>query len=323
MLPCQVLDTSLLPPRDRFACWYEVIESQAAPARISSPHLDDFVAQARSIDLGSVKLAGLRYPTLDTRRTSKLVRTTQPDNYQFVLTTAGDSAISQDRNHSAVEPASFTFIDNCRPFVGRHLSTGPDLAGSISIVIPHQALSLPADRIRRLLATSIPSDTGMPALLAQFVRRLMRYPEQYQASAAVMLGAMAVDLVAGTLAQLLDRPEILPNEVHQRTLRMQIRSFIEKHLGDPELTPRTIAAAHHVSLRSLHRLFEGEDVTVAELIRRQRLERCRRDLATPLMARQPIYAIAARWGFPDRAHFSRLFRATYGMSAQEYREHGR
>ncbi|MFV2116262.1 hypothetical protein ACFHW0_28540 [Micromonospora sp. LOL_025] len=146
MLPCQVLDTSLFPPRDRFACWYEVIESEAAPTRISSPHLDDFVAQAKSVDLGNVKLAGLRYPTLDTTRTSKLVRTSQPDNYQFVLTTAGDSAISQDRNHSAVEPASFTFLDNCRPFAGRHRSTGQGLAGSISVVIPHKTLPLPAER---------------------------------------------------------------------------------------------------------------------------------------------------------------------------------
>ncbi|MGK5673236.1 helix-turn-helix domain-containing protein [Micromonospora sp. URMC 106] len=323
VLPCQVLDTSLLPPRDRFACWYEVIEQEAAPSVISSPHLDDFLAEAKSVDLGTVKLAALRYPTLHTRRTSRLVRTSQPDTYQFVLTTTGDSAINQDRNQSAVAPASFTFLDNCRPFVARHLSTGPELAGSVSVVIPHQALPLPANKVRRLLATSIPSDTGMAALLAQFVRRLVTYPEQYDASDAVVLGAMTMDLVAGTLAHRLDAPEILPNEVHQRTLRVRIRDFVERHLDDPELTPRAIAAAHHISLRSLHRLFEDEDVTVAELIRRQRLERCRRDLAAPLVAGQPIHVIAARWGFTDKAHFSRLFRATYGISPRDYRERNR
>jgi AraC-like DNA-binding protein len=323
VLPSQVLDTSLLPPRDRFACWYEMIEQEAAPARISSPHLDDFVALARSVDLGKVKLAALRYPTLDSTRTSKLVRASQPDNYQFVLTTAGDSIITQDRNESAVEPASFTFIDNCRPFVGRHHSTGPELAGSISILVPHQALPLPANKVRRLLATSMPSDTGMAALLAQFMHRLAKHPEQYHASDAAVLGSMTVDLLTGTLAQRLDATDILPTEVHQRTLRMQIRSFVEKHLGDPELTPRTIATAHHISLRSLHRLFEDEDFTVAELIRRQRLERCRRDLVSPLMAGHPIYVVAARWGFPDKAHFSRLFRATYGMSPQDYRGRNR
>ncbi|MEU4553698.1 helix-turn-helix domain-containing protein [Micromonospora violae] len=30
-------------------------------------------------------------------------------------------------------------------------------------------------------------------------------------------------------------------------------------------------------------------------------------------------AIAARWGFSDKAHFSRVFRARYGRSPQAYR----
>jgi len=29
--------------------------------------------------------------------------------------------------------------------------------------------------------------------------------------------------------------------------------------------------------------------------------------------------IAARWGLADSSHFSRLFRATYGMSPREFR----
>ncbi|MDG9673642.1 helix-turn-helix domain-containing protein [Micromonospora sp. DH14] len=53
-------------------------------------------------------------------------------------------------------------------------------------------------------------------------------------------------------------------------------------------------------------------------IRAKRLAQCRRDLANPLV-RQPIHAIAARWGFRDKAHFSRLFRARYGRSPQAYR----
>ncbi|MEW2427456.1 helix-turn-helix domain-containing protein [Micromonospora sp. NPDC047644] len=48
------------------------------------------------------------------------------------------------------------------------------------------------------------------------------------------------------------------------------------------------------------------------------MERRRRDLGNPLL-RQPIQAIAARWGFPDKAHVSRLFRAHDGRSPREYR----
>ena len=58
-----------------------------------------------------------------------------------------------------------------------------------------------------------------------------------------------------------------------------------------------IAAAHHISLRSLHQLFHDEGLTVAGWIRQRRLECCRRDLSDPALAARPVAAIAARWGF--------------------------
>ncbi|MFE9653238.1 helix-turn-helix domain-containing protein [Micromonospora sp. NPDC006431] len=323
VLPTEVLDTSLLPPADRFACWYEVVSQEAAPTHVRCPHIENFTAVAKRVDLGSVRLAELHYPTLETIRSPRLVRKSQPDTYQLVLMTTGSSVAIQDRTESPLGPSSFTLLDNTRPFTGSHFSDGPVLAGSISLLISRQSLPLHPDRVRRLLATSIPSDTGMAALLAQFVQRLVTYPEQFAASDAPRLGMMALDLAAGALAQQLEVQGTLPVDVRERTLRAEIRAFIEKNLGDSELNPTSVAAAHHISLRTLHRLFEQEDHTVAGLIRQRRLDRCRRDLINPRLAHQAIQRIAARWGFADKAHFSRLFKACYGMSPQEYREQHR
>ncbi|MEH0827532.1 MULTISPECIES: helix-turn-helix transcriptional regulator [unclassified Micromonospora] len=69
----------------------------------------------------------------------------------------------------------------------------------------------------------------------------------------------------------------------------------------------------------MHRLFEAEETTVASYVRDLRLQRCRRDLADPAQAHRPIQAVAARWGFADKAVFSRAFRAAYGESPQGYR----
>ncbi|WP_344985793.1 AraC family transcriptional regulator [Streptomyces violaceus] len=93
----------------------------------------------------------------------------------------------------------------------------------------------------------------------------------------------------------------LPPETRQQTLVLRIRAFIQQHLHDPQLTPRTIAAAHHISRSYLYRLFEYEEESVAAWIRRQRLEHARRDLAEPAMRSTPIHAIAARWGFSHAA----------------------
>ncbi|WP_433152417.1 helix-turn-helix domain-containing protein [Actinomadura nitritigenes] len=99
-----------------------------------------------------------------------------------------------------------------------------------------------------------------------------------------------------------------------------IKEWIEAHLRDPDLTPAAIAAAHHVSVRQLYRVFEPSGTTVARYVRDLRLERCRRELSDPSLAGLRIGAIASRWGLPDAAGFSRAFRAAYGLSPSAYRE---
>jgi len=44
-----------------------------------------------------------------------------------------------------------------------------------------------------------------------------------------------------------------------------------------------------------------------------------RQALDPRNAAESISKIAARWGLLDSSHFSRLFRATYGMSPREFR----
>jgi AraC-like DNA-binding protein len=114
----------------------------------------------------------------------------------------------------------------------------------------------------------------------------------------------------------------VPPNTSRRALVLRVHAFIEDRLGDPRLTPATIARAHHVSLRSLYKLFEEEHASVAGLIRERRLERCRRDLLDPSLGEVPVSAIAARWGLTNAAHFSRAFRAAYGASPVEYRRLG-
>jgi AraC-like DNA-binding protein len=106
---------------------------------------------------------------------------------------------------------------------------------------------------------------------------------------------------------------------HRRALLVRVRGFIDDHLSDPELTPSSIAAAHHISLRYLHKIFEAQDKTVAAWIRHRRLEACRNDLADPIAGGRPVSAIGARWGFPDPASFNRTFRAKYGVPPGTYR----
>lgn len=96
--------------------------------------------------------------------------------------------------------------------------------------------------------------------------------------------------------------------------------FIEQHLGELDLTPDRIAASQNISTRTLHRLFEREGMTLGAWVRGRRLERCRADLGDPAHAGLSVSAIGARWGLWDAAHFSRLFKSTFGASPRAYRQ---
>ncbi|CAM5652354.1 hypothetical protein SALBM311S_02420 [Streptomyces alboniger] len=77
---------------------------------------------------------------------------------------------------------------------------------------------------------------------------------------------------------------------------------------DPGLSPQSIADAHHVSVRYVHKLFESEDTTLAKWIQTRRLAMCRRDLARHSSRGLGVASVARRWGFVSPAHFSRAFR---------------
>lgn len=131
---------------------------------------------------------------------------------------------------------------------------------------------------------------------------------------------VAIDLAGAVLAGQVDAAERLPPQTRRQTLVSRIDAFIQSNLGDPDLTPATIAAHHHISLGYLHRIFSSRELTVAAQIRRQRLERCRVDLADPQLRTHPIHVIATRWGFRHAADFTRAFRAAHGVTPSDYRQ---
>ncbi|MEH0985899.1 helix-turn-helix domain-containing protein [Micromonospora sp. CPCC 205556] len=325
MLHRDVIDTELLPPGERFGMWLDLVARTAAPLRMRSAHADDFAARAEIIGLGPIQLVRYRYPSLDAVRTAKLARQTEVDYFLLALTTTGTGASGQAGRHSVVGPGEFTFYDGSRPHEVSHLGEDDGRASASSIValIPYGALPLPPERLAPLLAGRMSGTEGVGALLAQYLVQLTGASEQYHAADADRLGAVGLDLISTLLGRHLVAEDEVPREVRRRALLSQVRGYIQRHLGDAALSPQRVADAHHVSVRTLHRLFESEATTVAAYVRDLRLDRCRRDLADPASAHRPIQAIAARWGFPDKAHFSRAFRAAYGTTPQAYRaEHG-
>ncbi|MEV6812722.1 helix-turn-helix domain-containing protein [Micromonospora sp. NPDC051296] len=324
MLAVESLDTVVLPEGERFGFWHDFVARESVPSRVSSDHAKNFRAQAQVVGLGDVVLSSWSYPSLDMHRTGKLIRRGDPEMYHLALPLSGSGGVMAERRENELVAGEFTFVDTSRPHMSTHRAVSPeqDQLTTLTILIPHALIPLHPNKVAMIVGARIPATRGIGVLLGQFVRQIITHPEQYDSADAPRLDNIARDLMAATLAQRLDAAETLPGEVRNSSLRIQIKAFIDRNLGDPDLSPSAVAAAHHISIRALHRLFEAEDSGVAELIRLQRLNRCARDLRDPSLAKRPIYSIAAQWGFPDKAHFSRLFRAAYGVPPQAFRTAG-
>lgn len=222
----------------------------------------------------------------------------------------GKIVISQDGRQAVLGAGDFAFTD-----VGRYFRV---MAGEgvrlVGVVFPLWLLAVPHGVLDGVTATRMSGGPGSGAVLSALLTSLeanldgVRFEEEAGVSSAVGGLLTAVLCAADRRAE-----EPAP------PLVTRIRRFVDAELPDPELSPAAIAAAHHISLRQLHRLFEHEGMTVAELIRTRRLENCRHDLVDPALRRLSITEVAARWGIPDSARFSRIFRAAYGVSPREYR----
>ncbi|WP_220447553.1 helix-turn-helix transcriptional regulator [Nonomuraea diastatica] len=159
----------------------------------------------------------------------------------------------------------------------------------------------------------------MSSLLIQFIEDLAGQKLSLTPADGQRLGLVLVDLVTACFSSLLESDPCLRSSSRRQAFASRIRADIQSRLHDPELTPRSVAAAHHISVSYLHRLFQEQGETVSAWIRDQRLGRVRRDLADAALIDVPINQIAASWGFRRAGDFSRAFRTAYGESPREFR----
>jgi AraC-like DNA-binding protein len=312
-----------LPPGQRFEYWKHVLSDTFVPLEVSSPSGDaDFLGRLRGCDLGSLRLIEVHAEPHTAHRTARLTRVAPAGCYKIGVQLRGSSVLIQDGREATLTPGDFTFYDTDRPYT----LAFSDPHRMLVLVFPRDMLGLPQSRLAALTATRFPGQAGgMASLIGPFLGQVADLLDEVEGGGVgvgLRLAGNVVDLLGTVLAERLDRVPAEPDAVH-RALMLQITAFIEDHLAEADLAPGQIAAAHHISLRQLHKLFHASGTTVAGWIRQRRLEHCGHDLRDPRCATRSVAAVGARWGYPDPAHFSRLFKSTYGVGPRDYRaSHG-
>lgn len=234
----------------------------------------------------------------------------QPEDilgFQFVC--KGVELVREGRRELALKAGDVVLWDGLQP-------TEVEIVESFykrTLLFPRDRALAVCPRLAEVGAIPSLEGNGPARLLVRYMNALAAEQPGLDAAAGAAAANAALELLRAAV-----EPSVPTSRTATRAaMRSEIRRYIQNHLHDPTLSPASIARSYAMSVRALHALFEDGDTSVAGLVRAERLARCLEDLQRPNTG--SVTDIAFRWGFCDAAHFSRVFKRTFGMTPSEIR----
>lgn len=294
---------------------HDFVALDVAPNRSRA---SSFAGSSRSATLAHLQVSEVGSVAQTCRRTPQLAGHDDREYLQVGMLARGTASLEQDGRSTVLHPGGLALYETGRPF---RWTFGGDWVLQV-FTWPRVCIDLAAAESAAVTACRFGGDSRLGRMVGGVLRDLVMEPPQLSAAGAVRLADEVGGLVATLAGERTAGSPVATGERARAALRTRIEQYVAEHLDDPDLGPASIAAAHFVSPRQLHRLFAETGESVTRRIRRARLERARRDLADRRLADASITQVARRYGFTDLAAFSHAFRAAYGVSPSEYRTPG-
>ncbi|MDX3763567.1 helix-turn-helix domain-containing protein [Streptomyces sp. AK02-04a] len=312
-----VLSTAALSAADRIERWHEAVTQAFIPLDVNILEENPSPGRIVTHQLGALQVSDVQTVSQEVTRSKRLVARDQKEFLILTLQRRGSAVKEQDGRECLIQSGDFSISDSSRVFRKK-------VEGKVcftSFQFPRKELRVRDEDLRASTATAFSGRGGSAALVATYFARMAREVAGFDDFVGRQFVATGLDLLALFINERRGRfrpqaPETAPAMI------VRVKDHILQNLSDPDLSPTDIAAAHFISTRYLHKLFQTEGTTVGEWIRMQRLERCRRDLLRSPALGLGVATVARRWGFVNPSHFSRVFRATYGIAPRDWQLHG-
>ncbi len=298
---------------DDIAYWHEVILAHLLQGECSKidPKFTADLAVTRMSDLRVARIQSVphRY-----ERTEKHLRNSHQNDLVLIAQLTGSSVQTQDGRELLLNPGEIMCFDSTRPLT-LSLQTEFD---QLVLHIPREIVLESLGPTERFTTVELTKRTPVGGLLVSFLKSIDQVLNQVSSSTASQLSQTAISLVMTALAEQssmkLDHPNWARNALLYRA-----EQFILNHSRIQTLTSQMVAESLGISLRYLQHIFQDMRRTPSECIWECRLRNSEQDLNNPCLGALTISDIASRSGFSDFAHFSRRFKAAYGISPTEYR----
>lgn len=308
----ETVSTASVPASKKMRFWNEAVSAAVASAVADPFDENSFQGQLKLLDLGGLRVAEICGGASNVRRFPVRGR---GNHFVVQLILAGEIVCRSDGRQITLGVGDFWMYG---------MSSGADL--QLSKPVSLLALCLPRDQLARYIACPeaacslvVSSTSGAGALVAGYLRDFWaRAENELSPQLTSRFAEIALQMVASAYAGV---PGARPDRSCRLTEhRVRIRSYIEEHLRDAQLTPKSIADAMRITPGYLHRVFCDSSESISRYILRRRLEECHRTLSDCMQSARSITHIAFEHGFNSLPHFSRVFRHHFGVTPSELRQ---
>ncbi len=308
-----VLDTDEVRDNERVDYWREMVLRLFADVQIAAPADPDFHGWMQSSLTDAMRLTRVQASAQSVQRLHRDARESYEDCYFAVLMLSGTQRMQQDQRQVELHAGDLAIYDGARP---HRLDFGGEWS-ELVMSIPRSALNRQVPGMQGLTACKLLPASPAGAVLRSFLQAIaIQFPKLREHELAA-LSQHALNMIGSTLAFDLKQDEATGSE--RDTALLRAKMLIDANLGDPCLDAARIASRLGMSPRYLNRLFNAEQTSLMRYVWNRRLDRCRDDLKKPCASAQRVADIAFRWGFSDLSHFSRAFKARFGLSPRDCR----
>ncbi len=302
---------------DRRDQWRAALADAFGPFEVHGGKPGHFAGRLRYARRASLQFNDLHYQGQQLERTAGNVSRLDQEFYTFGLPLAGPLAVRQQGRDFQVEPGCVYLMNQSLPYQATALGAGG--YRSLSISFPRSALSQRDSRVGAFHKLRIDDGSPRGAMLASYMEHMFKGMDGWSDAEVAELGERLIDLIVLFLVQ--------PGQGHASESdssvtvahRQRVLAYIRQHLADPELSPARVAEGCGISVAYLHRILRAGGLSAESFIFDQRLERCHALLLDPRHRHRAISELAYQVGFSHPAHFSRLFKRRFGVSARELR----
>lgn len=312
-LPSTVFSTESFQGEDRFEAWRQSISVVFDVAPLAPQDARVFDASVEATHLGMLLLGDTRFSGQQFSRPRAKVARDGMDHYLVQwYREGGFVGHCDDGRDMEVRAGDVSVLD-----LSRTLRTFAKPSQVLSMIVPRVlAEEAFGNRSPDLHGTVLRRETALGGLFCDHLRSLQhRLPSidvedaPHVARASVQMLAACVRPSADTHAQARDAMEGVTLD--------RIQQHIARNLGSA-ISPEGLCNHFGLSRSQLYRLFEPLG-GVANFVQQRRLLQAFHTLVNPASRRLRVAEVAARVGFSSNAHFSRAFRAAFGVSPTDAR----